>query len=203
MKPSIMSYATLPYGQAAYHWATNVALTLDPAFAAVCLLIEVSTGTLWLLTLVWTGCMAFLLVLALLSPTPPAACGPFLVVFVASLASGLMAFTKVHVLPLHATAALAAPSDVILPAPKLWLALVVKLNPMQCICARFIQRLHAQYSTRSTPLLQLLSRGRSSLRNLCVDGALPTLLGLFVQLGSLVGAILFFVLVNHTTMFHE
>lgn len=74
---------------------------------------------------------------------------------------------------------------------------------MQCICARFIQRLHAQHSTRSTPLLQLLSRGRSSLRNLCVDGALPTLLGLFVQLGSLVGAILFFVLVNHTTMFHE
>lgn len=166
MKPSIMSYATLPYGTAAYHWSTNLALTLDPLCAALCLLVSVSPVVLWLLTLCWTAIMAFLLALALLSPSPPAACGPFLVVFLSALASGLMAFTK-------------------------------------CSCVQFIQRLHTAHSKHTTPLAQILGQRNYSLARLVTEGALPTLLGLCVQIGSLVGALLFFVLVNHTSLFGQ
>lgn len=74
------------------------------------------------------------------------------------------------------------------------------------MCAQHIQIIHHRHSRgRQAPLIAVLRAGGPEplLERLCRHGALPTALGMAVQVGSVVGALLFFGLVNYTSLFSE
>ncbi len=183
VKPSIMAYATEPYGPGAYHLATNLGLCFDPFCAALSLVVRLSPRAVGAAVGAWTLLLAYVLGLALTSPSPPLKDddgGAAMAIIASSLSSGLMALTKV--------------------VQTQFLA-----NCIQSLCAQHLQQLHESV-VRGPPstLVAVLAAPRGEwLRAAGRGGVLPTLLGVAVQVGSLVGALLFFVLVNHTSLFKE
>lgn len=68
---AIQTYSSLPYGQLAYHLATNLAVIANPLSCAVAALLPLkSLGGLVFITAGGLGCAAYILLLAVQSPNP-------------------------------------------------------------------------------------------------------------------------------------
>lgn len=68
---AIQTYSSLPYGQLAYHLATNLAVIANPVSCSVAALLPLkSLGGLVFITAGGLGCAAYILLLAVQSPNP-------------------------------------------------------------------------------------------------------------------------------------
>lgn len=68
---AIQTYSSLPYGQLAYHLATNLAVIANPVSCAVAALLPLKNfGGLVVITAGGLGCAAYILLLAVQSPNP-------------------------------------------------------------------------------------------------------------------------------------
>lgn len=141
--PSVSSYATLPYGNQAYHLSATLSSIANPLACLVAFFLPVLS--MWVIgstTLSGIGIGIYVLVIATRSPTPPMAgegLGAAIIVIASILVSALMSFSKVSI------------------------ATVLRL------------------------------RGRMAL----------LWCGVVTQIGSALGAILMFIVVNQLHMFHE
>eukprot|EP00048_Salpingoeca_helianthica_P024892 m.36209 g.36209 ORF g.36209 m.36209 type:complete len:482 (+) comp9647_c0_seq1:92-1537(+) len=173
IKPSIASYATLPYGSRIYQATSNTALALDPLCALLSLVYPASPRVMASGLLLMTLLMVYVLVIALHSPAPPSMGGagaPF-VLLAMTFGSILQSYLKASALrTLQAIHAIHCPTPT---APK--------------------TLTHALSSHPETPIAARLARG----------GALPTALGVAMQVGSLLAAVTFFCLVNYSHLFSE
>ncbi|OWF37391.1 solute carrier family 52, riboflavin transporter, member 3-B-like [Mizuhopecten yessoensis] len=99
--PSIQTYSCLPYGNNAYHLAVTLASIANPVACFAAFLLPVATSVVInVLTFLGTCLAAFILVMAVQSPTPvlyDSEAGPVIVILAWVLFTTLMTFSKVSI----------------------------------------------------------------------------------------------------------